>query len=73
MCPCRRGAWAGVSRRLPQRDRLAPNAPLPSTHPWFGIDGYPEERALADPRHLVLDTLIRPLPDSRTVGFKEID
>jgi hypothetical protein len=61
------------SRVLHHRERLAPNAPLPSTHPWFGIDGYPEERALADLRHLVLDTLIRPLPDSRTVGFKEID
>ncbi|MEC3995782.1 sulfotransferase [Actinacidiphila sp. DG2A-62] len=61
------------SRVLHHRDRLAPNAPLPSTHPWWGIDGYPEQYALDALRHLVLDTLIRPLPDSRVVGFKEID
>lgn len=61
------------SRVLHHRDRLAPNAPLPPTHPWWGIDGYPEQYALDSLRHLVLDTLIRPLPDSRVVGFKEID
>lgn len=61
------------SRALYHRDRLADNDPLPPTHPWWGIDGYPEQHALAMMRQLVLSTLIRPLPDSRIVGFKEID
>lgn len=41
-------------------------------HPWYGIDGYPERRAIQRLRWLVLDTLIRPGPDARVVGFKEI-
>ncbi|MFS4107554.1 sulfotransferase [Streptomyces sp. PD-S100-1] len=57
---------------LHHRDRLARPQPLPPFHPWWGIDGYPEEEALAAMRRLVLDTLIRPRPDSRIVGFKEI-
>jgi hypothetical protein len=76
-----RGENEGVLYRLCQyhnqvmhhRDRLADSGPLPPTHPWWGIDGYPERHSLALMRRLVLDTLIRPLPDSRIVGFKEID
>ncbi|MER6977268.1 sulfotransferase [Streptomyces carpinensis] len=60
------------SKVLHHRDRLARPLPLPPFHPWWGIDGYPEEEALAGMRRLVLDTLIRPRPDSRIVGFKEI-
>jgi hypothetical protein len=60
------------SKVLHHRDRLARPQPLPPFHPWWGIDGYPEEDALAAMRRLVLDTLIRPRPDSTIVGFKEI-
>jgi hypothetical protein len=45
---------------------------LPPTHPWWGIDGYPEELALREFRHLVLDTLLRPSSDTKLVGFKEV-
>jgi len=61
------------SEILRHRDRLARPTPLPPTHPWFGIDGYPEEYALAGMRRLVTDTLLRPLPETRIVGFKEIN
>ncbi|MFJ6216523.1 sulfotransferase [Streptomyces sp. NPDC092296] len=60
------------SKVLHHRDRLAGSSPLPPFHPWWGIDGYPEDAALAEMRHLVLETLIRPRPESRIVGFKEI-
>lgn len=55
------------SREQQERRRtLAPR------HPQFGIEGYPAGVALADIRALVVDTLLRPEPDSRVVGFKEI-
>jgi hypothetical protein len=45
---------------------------IPTSHPWWGIDGYPEELALREFRHLVLDTLLRPSSDTTMVGFKEV-
>ena len=47
---------------------------LPTTprNPWHGIDGYPTDLALAHMRALVRDTLLRPAPDTRVAGFKEI-
>ncbi|MDQ3629593.1 MAG: sulfotransferase [Actinomycetota bacterium] len=42
------------------------------TSPWYGIGGYPEATAYQEIRRLILTTLIRPEPDSRVVGFKEI-
>ncbi len=55
------------------RDRLARGTPLPPEHPWWGIDGYPDETAFRGFRMLLLDTVLRPGPDTRTIGFKEID
>ncbi|MEX0426274.1 sulfotransferase [Nocardioides sp. DS6] len=48
--------------------------PTPTTarDPWFGLDGYPRQQALRELRALVLDTLLRPEPDTRVTGFKEI-
>lgn len=43
-----------------------------TSHPWFGIGGYPDDLALAEVRRLVVDTLLRPEPDTRVTGFKEI-
>jgi hypothetical protein len=61
------------SQVLHHRDRLARPEPLPPTHPWFGIDGYPEAHALRSMRRLITETLLRPHPDTRVVGFKEIN
>ncbi len=55
------------------RDRLARPAPLPPEHPWWGIDGYRDATAFRSFRTLMLETVLRPEPGARTVGFKEID
>ena len=54
------------------RERLSRSAPLPAQHPWWGIDGYPDATAYRDLRILLLDTVLRPDPDTKVVGFKEI-
>lgn len=54
-----------------RRNLARPNR-LPSTHPFFGIDDYPDEIAFRDMRRLMLDTILRPEPDTRVTGFKEI-
>lgn len=41
-------------------------------HPFFGIRDYPADVALQDIRRLLLDTVLRPGPRTRVVGFKEI-
>ncbi len=55
------------------RDRLARPTPLPPEHPWWGIDGYRDATAFRAFRTLMLETVLRPEPGARTVGFKEID
>jgi hypothetical protein len=55
------------------RDRLAREDVLPPSHPWWGVDGYPDATALRDFRTLLLDTVLRPDADTKLVGFKEID
>ena len=42
------------------------------THPFYGMPDVPLDRSLADLRRLVVDTLLRPEPDTRVTGFKEI-
>ena len=42
------------------------------TNPFFGIGDFPPERSIAAIRALVLQTVLRPKPDTRVVGFKEI-
>jgi hypothetical protein len=77
---CVRGENGGVVYELfryyktatHHRDRLGRKEPLPPQHPWWGIDGFPEDVALREFRHLVLDTVIRPTVGSRVVGYKEI-
>lgn len=78
---CIRGENGGVVYELfryhrtaiRHRDRLARKEPLPPQHPWWGIDGFPEDVALREYRHLVLDTVLRPTVGSRVVGYKEIE
>jgi hypothetical protein len=45
---------------------------LTPRHPFFGLDGYDPDAALPALRAFVLTTLLRPEPDTRIVGFKEI-
>lgn len=45
---------------------------LKATSPWYGIDEYPSDRAIAQIRQLALSTVLRPTTDTRVVGFKEI-
>jgi hypothetical protein len=42
------------------------------THPYFGIPDFPPESSLRDTRRLVLDTVLRPEPETRVTGYKEI-
>ena len=59
-------------KSVDERRRLARKNRLPPTHPFFGIDGYPDDTALRDIRRLALDTILRPERGTRVVGFKEI-
>jgi len=42
------------------------------TDAFFGIGDFPAALSIADTRRLALDTLLRPKPDTRVTGFKEI-
>lgn len=42
------------------------------THPFYGMPDFPPAVSLAGIRRLVLDTVLRPGPDTRVTGFKEI-
>lgn len=66
----------GTEQRRQQRAKrrrrgLEPSGTDPS-HPWFGIEDFRERAALAGARRLALQTLLRPEPDTRVTGFKEI-
>jgi hypothetical protein len=39
---------------------------------FYGMDAFPHQRSIAGIRRLAVDTLLRPEPDTRVVGFKEI-
>ncbi len=55
-------------RRLRKRFEL----PLDTTNPHFGLDDFPAQVSLRILRRLVTETLLRPEPDTRVTGFKEI-
>lgn len=42
------------------------------THPFYGMPDVPLDRSLSGIRTLVTDTVLRPEPDTRVTGFKEI-
>lgn len=52
-------AWAGDAARR-------------RVNPFFGIRDYPADLALTRMRELLLDTVLRPEPGTRVLGFKEI-
>lgn len=58
-------------RRSRQQRGLPPTGHT-STDTFFGIEEFPVRRSLAGIRRLSLETLLRPEPDTRVTGFKEI-
>ncbi|MGB0100802.1 MAG: sulfotransferase [Nocardioides sp.] len=54
------------SARAPKRRLRRP------THPFYGIGGYPQAKAVRQIRRLATDTVLRPEEDTRVTGFKEI-
>lgn len=57
---------------LVERDRVNAAKAAQTTHPWFGIQDFDEEASLDGIRALAMSTLLRPEPDTRVTGFKEI-
>ena len=55
-----------------EKVRAEPAALRQRTHPFFGIADVPLGRSIAGSRRLLLDTVLRPKPGTRVVGFKEI-
>lgn len=55
-----------------ERERVGPVNGRQRTHPFYGIGDVPLDRSLTGLRALVLDTVLRPKPDTRVTGFKEI-
>ncbi len=58
--------------RRGQRQRDEPVGGLTPTKSWYGMDNFGVRASLRDARRLALDTLLRPQPDTRVTGFKEI-
>ena len=58
-------------RRQRKRQGLPPTG-LTARHAFFGIDVFPLRTSIAGIRRLALTTLLRPEPDTRVTGFKEI-
>lgn len=52
--------------------RRGDGSPLPPTHPFFGADDFPTQKSLRLIRRLAVQTVLRPEPDTRVTGFKEI-
>lgn len=75
-----RHLWAFHRTAVRERDRQRagrerrglPPGGHPPTDAYYGIDEFPVRRSLAGIRRLALDTLLRPEPGTRVVGFKEI-
>jgi hypothetical protein len=57
---------------LAEKARVDPRRASEPTHPWFGIESFPEQVSLEHIRALAEATLLRPEPDTRVTGYKEI-
>lgn len=64
--------WRYHRRLMRHQKRVTRKRALTPRHPWFGVDGYPEELGIESIRRLVTDTLLRPDKDTRLVGYKDI-
>lgn len=75
-----RGENRGVTYRLYQyhqaleaaREEFSRREVLSSRDSWYGIDKFSSSVAITQMRALMLDTLLKPEPDTRVIGFKEI-
>lgn len=67
---------AGQAERATQRRKQRKRGVEPGssdvTSPLFGMDNFAHRQALVYARKLAVRTLLRPEPDTRVVGFKEI-
>jgi hypothetical protein len=54
------------------RERFGRTEALSPRDSWYGIDEYRAPETVARLRAIMLDCLLRPAPDTRVVGFKEI-
>lgn len=52
--------------------RWSPTRTRRRTHPFFGAADFPARVSIDRIRQLVLDTVLRPRPETRVTGFKEI-
>ncbi len=57
---------------MAERERVHAGRASRPTHPWFGIEAFPEAASLQHIRALAEATLLRPRPDTRVTGYKEI-
>jgi hypothetical protein len=57
---------------LAERARVDADRASQPTHPWFGIEAFPETASLQHIRALADATLLRPELDTRVTGYKEI-
>jgi hypothetical protein len=57
---------------LAERARVDADRASRPTHPWFGIEAFPEAASLQHIRALAEATLLRPEPTTRVSGYKEI-
>lgn len=54
------------------RDRNLLTETKSAVHAWYGMDEFPTTVSIRQLRTLALATILRPEPDTRVVGFKEI-
>ena len=57
---------------LAEKARVDPARASQPTHPWFGIEAFPEDVSLAHIRAQQRGLRQRPEPDTRVTGYKEI-
>ena len=57
---------------LTEKARVDPDRASEPTHPWFGIQDFPEQTSLQHIRALAEATLLRPGPGTQVTGYKEI-
>lgn len=57
---------------LVEKARVHPQRAAKPVHPWFGIQDFDEQASLTHIRQLAEATILRPEPDTRVTGYKEI-
>jgi len=59
-------------QRRQQRKHDLPVGGSTPVRPFYGMDNFKGQASLRDIRRLALDTILRPTPETRVTGFKEI-